>query len=287
MPGHYEAVASSEEPEEWHRARSSSVTATDVARLASGGPKVWATVRAEKQGHRSFFGNEYTEHGKRREPVVADWARRELTMYPNTTFFVRNGTNHGATPDLMTFDDSLVGDIKTAKLPEAGEWVTPPQNYIDQLQWQMYVTGAEGAALVVEFHKDFLPTTFEPRVYWVDRNEDRLAYLLDLAEQFTAEGPAPVMDGLLARRIEAMQAKDAAVAEIATVDAEILDLIGDRDQFKHVSELGTISLSRPGVRESFDKKKFEESYPDLVEQFTVPGKVPKPSLRVTPAKGEE
>ena len=122
----------------------------------------------------------------------------------------------------------------------------------------------EGAALVVEFHEDFRPTSLEPRVYWVDYNQDRLDYLLDLAEQFVAEGPSTVMDGLLARRVEAMRAKDAATAEIAGIDAEIMQLIGDREEFKHVSDLGTITLSRPSPRETFQLSKFKESYPELV-----------------------
>lgn len=283
----YTAVASSDDWDEWLRAKSSSVTATDIARLAAGGPAVWAAIRAEKQGRRSFRGNKYTEWGKAREPVIAAWAAEALNMVHNTTFYVHDGTKHGATPDLITRDDSLVGDIKTAKLPERGEWTIPPQNYIDQCMWQMYVMGAEGAALVVEFHEDFRPVSLEPRVYWVDYNEDRLDYLLDLAEQFVKEGPLTVMDVLLAQRIEAMRAKDEAVAEIAGIDAEILDLIGDREQFKHVSELGTVTLSRPAPRETFQLAKFKESYPELVEQFTLPGRAPKPSLRVTPAKEEE
>jgi len=287
MPGQYEAVASSEDWDEWLRTRSSSVTATDIARLAAGGPAVWATIRAEKQGRRSFHGNKFTEWGKAREPVIAAWAEPALNMLHNTTFYVRDGTKHGATPDLITRDDSLVGDIKTAKLPESGEWTLPPQKYIDQCLWQMYVMGAEGAALVVEFHEDFRPTSLEPRVYWVDYNQDRLDYLLDLAGQFVAEGPSTVMDGLLARRVEAMRAKAEAVEEIAGIDAEIMQLIGDRDEFKHVSDLGTITLSRPAPRETFQLSKFKESYPDLVQQFTVPGAVPKPSLRVTPAKETE
>ena len=284
----YQAVASSDDWDEWLIARSSSVTATDIARLASGGPAVWATIRAEKQGHRSFHGNKYTEWGKAREPVIAAGsAVRALNMLHNTTFYVRDGTNIGATPDLITRDDSLVGDIKTAKLPENGEWTMPPQKYIDQCLIQMWVMGAEGAALVVEFHEDFRPVSLEPRVYWVDYNQDRLDYLLDLAEQFVEEGPGTVMDGLLARRVEAMRAKTEAVEEIAAVDAEIMQLIGDRDEFKHVSDLGTITLSRPAPRETFQLSKFKESYPDLVQQFTVPGRAPKPSLRVTPAKETE
>ena len=284
----YQAVASSDDWDEWLIARSSSVTATDIARLASGGPAAWATIRAEKQGHRSFHGNKYTEWGKAREPVIAAGsAVRALNMLHNTTFYVRDGTNIGATPDLITRDDSLVGDIKTAKLPENGEWTMPPQKYIDQCLIQMWVMGAEGAALVVEFHEDFRPVSLEPRVYWVDYNQDRLDYLLDLAEQFVEEGPGTVMDGLLARRVEAMRAKTEAVEEIAAVDAEIMQLIGDREEFKHVSDLGTITLSRPSPRETFQLSKFKESYPDLVQQFTVPGAVPKPSLRVTPAKEKE
>lgn len=287
MPGQYEAVASSEDPEEWHRARSSSVTATDLSRLASGGTKVWATVRAEKAGAKSFQGNEYTDYGREREPVIARWAVSELNMVHNTTFFVRDGTNIGATPDLITRDDSLVGDCKTAKLPDDGEWVTPPQGYIDQCLIQMFVMGAEGAALVVEFHKDYRPVSLEPRVYWIDRNEDRLAFLLDLAHQFTNEGPAPVMDALLAEYAEADDMEKRGAAHKADVKARMMDLIGDTPHYKHVSALGSISLIRSEPTQSFDKKKFAESYPELVDQFTVPGRARKPYPKVTIAKGDE
>lgn len=283
----YRAVASSDDWDEWLRARSSSVTATDIARLASGGPAVWATIRAEKQGHRSFHGNKYTEWGKAREPVIAQWAEPALNMLHNTTFYVRDGTKHGATPDLITRDDSLVGDIKTAKLPESGEWTLPPQNYIDQCIWQMYVMGAEGAALVVEFHDDFRPTSLEPRVYWVDYNEDRLDYLLDLAEQFVAEGPSTVMDGLLAQYAEAERQEKSYAALKASLKVQMMKLIGDREEFKHVSELGSVTLVKPEPSMRFDRKKFAESYPDLDDQFTVPGKAAKPSLRVTPSKEKE
>ena len=283
----YQAVASSDDWEEWHRERSSSVTATDVPRLAAGGPKTWAAVRAEKEGHRTFLGNEYTEWGKSREPLIAEWAARELGMVHNTTFYVREGTRHGATPDLITADDSSVGDIKTAKLPEDGEWDTIPANYDDQLQWQMYVMGAQGAVLVVEFHKNFRPVSLEPRVYRRDRDDDRIAYLIDIAEQFLAEGPAPVMDGLLAQYAEAERQEKRFGAEKAAIKDRMMSLIGDLPHYKHVSDLGTITLSRPSPRETFQLSKFKESYPDLVQQFTVPGKAPKPSLRVTPAKETE
>ena len=283
----YQAVASSDDWDEWLRTRSRSVTATDIARLASGGPAVWATIRAEKQGRRSFHGNKYTEWGKAREPVIAAWAEPALNMLHNTTFFVRDGTKHGATPDLITRDDSLVGDIKTAKLPESGEWTMPPQKYIDQCLWQMYVMGAEGAALVVEFHEDFRPTSLEPRVYWVDYNQDRLDYLLDLAEQFTNEGPGTVMDGLLAQYAEAERQEERFAAEKAAIKDRMMSLIGDLPHYKHVSELGTVTLVKPEPSMRFDRKKFAESYPDLNEQFTVPGKAAKPYPKVTVAEESE
>ena len=283
----YQAVASSDDWDEWLRTRSRSVTATDVPRLAAGGPKTWAAVRAEKEGHRTFLGNEYTEWGKSREPLIAEWAERELGMIHNTTFYVREGTRHGATPDLITADDSSVGDIKTAKLPEDGEWDTIPANYDDQLQWQMYVMGAQGAVLVVEFHKNFRPASLEPRVYRRDRDDDRIAYLIDIADQFLAEGPAPVMDGLLAQYAEAERQEERFAAEKAAIKDRMMSLIGDLPHYKHVSELGTVTLVKPEPSMRFDRKKFAESYPDLNEQFTVPGKAAKTSLRVTPSKEKE
>lgn len=59
-----------ESEEQWLTERRSRVTATDIGRLANGGPSVFAAVKAEKHGVRSFFGNRYTEWGHEREPLI-------------------------------------------------------------------------------------------------------------------------------------------------------------------------------------------------------------------------
>ena len=56
--------------DQWLAERMSRVTATDIGRLANGGPSVFAAIKAEKSGARTFFGNRYTEWGNEREPVI-------------------------------------------------------------------------------------------------------------------------------------------------------------------------------------------------------------------------
>src|SRR5699024_7622878 len=170
------AVASSDNPHQWHDARSKVVTATDLSRLAHGGPAVWNTIKAEKAGHRQNISNAYIAHGVEREPVIARWAADELGLEHNTSLLVHaDDERFGATPDLLSPDNSVVADIKTAKAPE---WVEPPAHYVDQVLAQMFVTGAQSGYIIAEFHQDFIPTAMEPTVYVVERDDDRIDFLL-------------------------------------------------------------------------------------------------------------
>lgn len=284
MPG-YQAVANSEDWDEWLRWKSRLVTATDISRLMTGGPGTWATLKAEKAGlTRGFGGSAYTEWGKAREPVIAKYAKDAWGLDHNTDLFVRDGTMHGATPDFVQPGNVLVGDGKTS---EGEEWDESPRGYTIQVNWQMYIRGAQEGMLFVEFHKGFRPTHLEPVVYSVPRDDELIEQMIDVADRFLGLAPPPEIDVYLAARIAAMKREKDARADRDAIDARLFEFIGDRDSFKHVSDIGSISYSKPKPRATFQSEKFRESHPDLAEQFTLPGRAPKPSLRVTPAKEKE
>lgn len=282
----FTTLTSSEDRAAWLEARQQGVTATDVSRLAHGGHAEWVKLKGEKAGIESFHGNQHTRWGSSREEVIAE-TLGDLGLHHNTCLLRQDDDPRWlATPDLIDDGATQVGDIKTA-VWSGEKWDDPPAAYRDQVLWQMFVTGARKAVLVVEYHEDFRVMFFEPDILHIAYDEDRVAYLVELAEKFLAMGEVSEMDVLLARRLEAMEAAKEAKAEQDAVDALILAEIGDRDSFKHVSDLGSISFSKPKPRNQFMTEKFRENYPDLYDDFTVEGKVPKPSIRVTPAKEKQ
>lgn len=185
------AVADSSDRAQWLRARSRGITATDVARLSSA--KAMQAVADDKLYGSSFRGNAYTEHGTAREPVIAEWVRREHGILPSETLFhAEQETRHLATPDglLVTTGGRLeLSEIKTTSKP----WRSIPRGYLRQIWWQQYVLGAERTLVAWEEHRDFIPVGAEPRYRWVDRDENeihqlvgRANLLIDLLARLTA-----------------------------------------------------------------------------------------------------
>lgn len=276
----FTVLTGSEDRAAWLEARQKGVTATDVSRLAHGGAAEWQKIKAEKQGVQSFTGNEYTRWGEAREEVIAEQVG-DLGLLHNTNLLQQDADPRWlATPDLLSPDGSEVGDIKTA-VWRGEQWDEPPAHYRDQLLWQMFVTGARRAKLIVEYHTDFRVTQFHPDVLHVAYDEERVDYLRGLAEQFLAMGEPSEFDLLLLEAVEAKQKIKAAQDEWAAVEKRILSEIGTAKPFKHVSdEVGSFSFTPPTQRESFDAKKLQESDPDTYEKYVIPGRVPKPTVRV-------
>jgi hypothetical protein len=165
----------------WLRARSRGITATDVARL-SGAASVQA-VAFEKINGSSFGGNAYTDHGRAREPEIARWVERNYGIVSSDALFHAAGeTSHLATPDGLALAASgqlELAEIKTTK----SAWRSIPRSYLRQVWWQQYVLGAERTLLVWEQHDDFVPTNAEPECRWIDRDENQIHLLVQLADQ--------------------------------------------------------------------------------------------------------
>ncbi|PZQ89925.1 MAG: recombinase [Leifsonia xyli] len=181
MPHRARVVADATDRVAWLRARSRGVTATDVARLT--GEQAVRAVATEKLLGSRFSGNAFTEHGRTREPEIGRWvARQHPGMCGNTALFHADGAPlHLATPDgIRESGDRLeLCEIKTTRKA----WRSIPRHYLRQVWWQQYVLGAERTLVVWEQHEDFVPVSGVPETRWVDRDENEIHRLVQLAEQ--------------------------------------------------------------------------------------------------------
>jgi len=167
----------------WLRARSAGVTATDVARLSS--MRAVQAVALEKLHGSGFGGNAYTDHGIAREPEIARWVHAAHGIAPSAALFhAAADRSHLATPDgVALIDGTLVlAEIKTT----SSLWKSIPRSYMRQVWWQQYVLGAERTLMVWEQHTDFVPTDPEPRVRWIERDDNEIHVLVGLANKLLA-----------------------------------------------------------------------------------------------------
>lgn len=269
-----------ESEEQWLRERRSRITATDIGRLANGGPSVFAAVKAEKSGSGGFRGNRYTEWGHEREPVMLQHLSFLYGIEPNDALYVNGG--RAATPDgagngwlaeakttVRAWDD--LDDLRQAK----------PQ-YVDQVLWAQLVAETDRTVFVFEPHRDFVPDTI--RHFEIYRDERRIKQLIEVEERFIeywhAEAEAGEWDDLMARYADA----DAALREAqATVDAlkeEFRSRAGDRE-VEARTPFGSISYSTPKPRRVFNQAAFKAEHADLAKKYMeeVPAKAP--TLRIT------
>lgn len=176
-------VADASDRVAWLRARSQGVTATDAAKLSSRAA-VRSAAWEKLHGSRGRFGgSRFTDHGREREPVIAEWVRRTHEIEPSSLLFhAASDRRHLATPDglRVTADGTPeLCEIKTTSRP----WRGVPRGYLRQVWWQQYVLGAERTLVVWEQHDDFVPVADEPRCCWIDRDDDQIAILVRLAEE--------------------------------------------------------------------------------------------------------
>jgi hypothetical protein len=176
-------VADSSDRIAWLRARSRGITATDVAKLST--PRSVETAARDKWFGTRFSGNAFTDHGKDREPAIAQWVQDHHGIAPSSLLFhAEQDARHLATPDGLAETNAgelLLAEIKTTNKP----WRSIPRNYLRQIWWQQYVLGADRTLFVWEQHEDFVPVG-EPECRWVDRDENEIGALVRLAGQLVS-----------------------------------------------------------------------------------------------------
>lgn len=271
------------ESPEWFAMRAEGVTATDIAKLANGGPAAWAEVKARKQGAPStFHGNAYTRWGNEREPFIGSVMQFKHGITP-TNAIIRSLADPRklASPDAI--GDDRLGEFKTS----INEWEPRPecipQNYYDQVQWALDVAGFDESVFAWEMNENFTPGALHDII--IPRDEARLIVLRSTFDQFqdylTEDDVPGEWDATIAEAYQARQRLNEAQAGFDAVMDQIRERAGDRE-FAAKSPFGSLSYATPKPRASFDSTAFKNAHPDLATEFTKTTPASKPTLRFTP-----
>lgn len=294
----FKYVVSSDDREAWLQARRRGVTATEIAELATGGPAAWEKLRIDKAGHgKPFAGNQYTEWGRAREPLIAAQMAAKYPWLEHNSMLVSHAGDERylATPDMIGWSPNQLCQIKTRTIRN-GKFTEPPRKYRIQCLWELFVTGAGSNILAVEYYRDVHGGGFteafpfdHPQEFLIERDDDEIAGLVDIADQFLA-GPQPsIFDLYLADYVAGDRLEKSGKAEKAAARELIVKEAESRPAFvRHVSEgLGTVSKSedRTETVEVFDVATFKSDHPDLYAQYLVKReKEVKGRITITPAK---
>jgi hypothetical protein len=275
----YTVVNDGSDRQAWLLARQDGITATDIARLARGGAGTRKAVRAEKAGKERYFSNSAMEHGKTREPVIARFAQNMLGLYSSRALLAWNGEQRFlATPDLLGAGRIKVGDIKTT-VHDWEDLDAVPGRYIDQLLWQMLVTGNRQAALVFEPHENGVPIHPEPRVFVVEWDSARIHELQSKAYEFLSADDEPdedaaVLDALLTDAAMRKELADAAMESYRRAAAAIEEHLGGKPRIFDGS-LASLTRSPDGITQTLDTARLKKERPDIAADF----------MRTSPRKG--
>ena len=285
-----------ESREQWLDARRRYVTATEVAQLVRRGQDYWDELREIKAGQRTapdISGLPAVRHGREREALIVPYVQSlEEGMVPNEDLYVRN-QRYAATPDLV--GDGIVGEIKTikdtrlAKLQSAKGW--PTGQYYDQVQWQLFVTGAIACIFAWEPYEDWggelVPREDMREHITIHRDHVRINQLQEVADAFLdgrgVDIPTEVQV-LLSQLRDVRKEKEHVAQPILDREKALLDEIKQLAGGKAATwDSGDIrvTVSAPGETKRFDKKKLFADNPSLVEADYVTVARTAPRVRVT------
>lgn len=284
--------------EGWLAARRAGVTATQVAKLAAS-PAYALELRREKAtGVQTFTGNAATEWGKAREPIIAEWYAGSGLEPTSKLYRAKDDDRFLASPDMIgeDFGEALfLGEVKTSKhnLSPDGEWFRRT-TYYDQMQWQMFVTGATWCSFIWEQHNDiweqqidgsFGPTPYDPRTASIERDDDRIEHLVGVAERFLdADGEVAGAEAWIVEYLDAKEAETAAKLRLEAAADAFRALFADGGAVE--TPAGRVSVSVPKPVKRFDATKFKAAHADLYKQFQVEGEAGKPRVTVTGVKND-
>ena len=129
--------------------------------------------------------NAYMDFGNDMEPWLAVWAKDEFGVLPND-WLMRHESDQLAlaTPDGISLDWSEILEIKTTG-KDWGEVSKIPIAYRRQVQWQLYVTGADICHFVwmlrAESNGVMVPAWFEPKHGIIERDDKMIAAMSEQA----------------------------------------------------------------------------------------------------------
>lgn len=167
----------------WAEARLQGITATEVANAAT--PAGFRDTVANYTNPEETVDNPYLEFGRKTEHPVALWLKDEFGVMPNEWLISAENERHLATPDGISLDHSVISEIKTTG-KDFGDKI--PIRYRRQVQWQLYVTGAEYCVfawmLRVETRDGVMvPGWMEPKTMTILPSADDIQDLIEVADR--------------------------------------------------------------------------------------------------------
>jgi hypothetical protein len=176
-------IVSSQTKDLWLAARDRGVTATQVAKAST--PAGMKEVLAKIENPTPVEANGFMDWGVEREAYIAHVVKERYGILPNDWLLCADGAVNEwqmATPDGLSLDHTMIGEYKTSGKPLD----KVPANYMRQVQWQLYVTGAEKCLFAYELRLEgpegFVPG-FDVECQWIDRDEKIIADLIKVAEE--------------------------------------------------------------------------------------------------------
>lgn len=318
--------ASDRNRQEWLAERRQGVTATEVAMLGSyktkaGRVKAFDRLASEKLDGDPFDGNQYTDWGSAREAVLEEWAEFSHGFQPESRI-----TRASQNPRHLASIDGWRVDAEGVHLAEhktAGKSLTMDllveKGYVDQCQWQMYVTDAVDALVFWE-ERVSSPSGFVPGdrgTILIKRDDKRIAQLIGFADEFLVvldqrmsgdDGTEddPILDDAVTR----LQNAKATVAELDPLVRQMMTVAGksaaktshwvvtyEAGEPKPVPDPDAFAAAHPDDAADLptllelQATAFEKAFPeeaarlqsilDLSAQYTKPGRAPNPTLRIS------
>ena len=178
--------------DEWYKARQYGVSATTVAKAAAGPGGFKAELdRALHPEDNIVEDNAYMKFGRDWESWIVDMIPAEYGIVHNDWLIrAAEEPRHLATPDGLNADWSRIAEVKTTgKDWDIDNLNSIPIQYRRQIQWQMYVTGAQTCVFgwllrLEDMFGEFTPGWIEPKFVEIERDDDLIADLIDVAHRF-------------------------------------------------------------------------------------------------------
>jgi predicted phage-related endonuclease len=167
----------------WLDARRGGVTATQVAKAASG-PSGFEQAVMEYREEFQETDNPYMKFGRDWEGPISMHLKDRFGIMPNEWLISSSVSDHYlATPDGLSLGHEQISEVKTT----GKDWATIPVQYRRQVQWQLFVTGAGSCVFAWMLREErggvFMPAWFDPKVEIIQRDEEMVASLVKVADE--------------------------------------------------------------------------------------------------------
>jgi putative phage-type endonuclease len=317
MSKRYEFVSAPQRSPEWFEMRKGGITATGITAINGTSPyktayRLWAELTGQV-GEQEVGAA--AQRGQLLEQAVADYYTAETgKKLRKSNGIVRLKEHPWA---MASLDRTIIGDttgLVEIKTSTSSAWALAPvpQMYVDQVQWQMFITGAsycDVAVLLsglvfrierVEADPIYQTLLFDKAVAFLDlvktktpppltgNDSDTLAEVKPQSSNTYAKAD-PQLDHIARLYIEAKAEAEAADAALKEMAIAIKEAIGDGEGVKGQGWLATWKTNKSSVKVDWEsiadvlRTVAPDTYGEAIKRFTAE----KPGARVFRVHGKD